>query len=108
MEPIHLAQLREKLANKETFYVYVGRPTCPYCRKFEPNLNKAMEETQIEVYYLDTDAEEASEVTTFVDSQGIETIPHLTYYKEGKKGNFLVKGSESSLKEIKDFLKNAL
>lgn len=106
-EPIHLAQLLEKLANKETFYVYVGRPTCPYCRKFEPTLLKAMEDTQIPVFYLNTDEEELTEINNFVDSQGIETIPHLTYYKDGEKGDYLVQGSEASIDDIKVFLTTA-
>ncbi|TCD45982.1 thioredoxin [Streptococcus sp. X16XC17] len=94
---ITLSELRNKLAQKESFFLYVGRPTCPYCRKFQPNLDKAMEETQVSVYYLNTDEEEAKDITDFVDSQGIETIPHLTYYKDGQKSDFLVKGSESSV-----------
>lgn len=107
-ELIHLPQLREKLANKETFYLYIGRPTCSYCRNFEPKLQEAMKETQVPVFYLNTDAEDEVEVTIFVDTQGIETIPHLTYYREGQKGDSLTKGSESTIYEIQLFLNNAL
>lgn len=104
-EPIRLAQLREKLANKETFYAYIGRPTCPHCRKFEPKLQEAIKRTQVPVFYLNTDEEDSAEASHFVDSQGITTVPHLTYYKEGETGAYLKKGSEATVGEIEIFLK---
>lgn len=107
MKPIRLVQVNEKLANKESFYFYVGRPTCPYCRHFEPKLLKAIEDTQVPVFYLNTDEEDSTDVTTFVEEQGIESIPHLTYYKEGEEEDLLAKGSTASVDDIRIFLKTA-
>lgn len=104
-QPITLKQVVKKIQNKDDFYLYVGRPTCQYCQRFVPNLEKVIEKTQVTVYYLNTDEEKTEEATAFADKEGIKTVPNLGYYKDGKKINYLVKGSESSLDEIEKFLK---
>lgn len=104
-QSITLEETIQKIQEKEDFYLYVGRPTCQYCVKFSPNLETAIQNTQVPVYYLNTDEEKTEEATAFVQKEGIQTVPNLAYYKAGQKVRYLIKGSESSLEEIEDFLK---
>lgn len=105
-QTVRLSAVKEKIQNEENFVLYIGRPTCPHCRAFAPQLEKAIQATQIQVYYINTDEEEPADIQQFASTSAIKTVPHLAYYKEGEKVNFLEKGSESSLAEIEDFLKN--
>lgn len=104
-QSISLEEVEEKIGKQEDFYLYVGRPTCPYCQKFFPNLEKAIQDTQVSVYYLNTDEESSELVKNFVSSQNIETVPHLTFYHDGAKQGYLEKGSQTPLEEIEQFLK---
>lgn len=104
-QSISLEEVEEKIHSREDFYLYVGRPTCPYCQKFFPNLEKAIQDTQVSVYYLNTDEESSDPVKSFVSSQNIETVPHLTFYHDGAKQGYLEKGSQTPLEEIEQFLK---
>lgn len=105
-QTISLSEVEQKIQQEEDFFLYVGRPTCPHCRSFAPQLEKAIQTTQAQVYYLNTDEEDAESIQNFARSASIQTVPHLAYYKEGGKVRFLEKGSEASLSEIEDFLKN--
>ncbi|HEM4128848.1 TPA: thioredoxin family protein [Streptococcus suis] len=104
-QSISLEEVEEKIRSREDFYLYVGRPTCPYCQKFFPNLEKAIQDTQVPVYYLNTDEESSDPVKSFVSSQNIQTVPHLTFYQNGEKQTYLEKGSQTPLEEIEQFLK---
>lgn len=104
-QSISLEEVEKKIHGQEDFYLYVGRPTCPYCQKFFPNLEKAIHDTQVPVYYLNTDEEASDLVKNFVSSQNIQTVPHLTYYQNGEKQAYLEKGSQTPLEEIEQFLK---
>ncbi|MGT2754492.1 thioredoxin family protein [Streptococcus ovis] len=105
-QAITLAKVEKKIQQEDSFFLYVGRPTCPHCRAFAPQLEKAIQHTQVTVYYLDTDEEEPERIQTFAQDAAIQTVPHLTYYENGEKMRYLEKGSESSLAEIEDFLKH--
>ncbi|HFI0293542.1 TPA: thioredoxin [Streptococcus suis] len=102
---ISLAELQEKMTTAEDFFLYVGRPTCPYCESFLPKLEEAIQESSTIVYYLDTDSEsDVSALTNFLTDQEVETVPHLAYYQSNKKAAHLEKGSEASIEEIIEFL----
>ena len=58
--------------------IYMGRPTCGYCVKFLPNLQKAQEELKYETLYLDVSA---------VDESGVEEIRGLDQFFEENYGS---------------------
>lgn len=101
---IRLEEVVEKIQNKENFYLYVGRPTCHYCAKFSPILEEAINNTQVTVYYLNTDNEVLAEAQNFVAKEEIQTVPHLAYYRDGQRQSYLEKGSQANLEEIESFL----
>lgn len=102
---ISLVELQEKMTADKDFFLYVGRPTCPYCEIFLPKLEEAIQETGSVVYYLNTDLEsDTSAINSFLVNRQIQTVPHLAYYHGQEKVTYLDKGSEASPEEIKQFL----
>ena len=105
-EEISIKEVKSKLENNDSFILYIGRETCPYCQRFVPKLAQAVYETKIKVYYVDSDSDEREEITKFAQLKGIKTVPSLGFYRSYKLDSLLKKGSKSSVEEIKSFLKD--
>lgn len=101
---IDLKQVEEKIRQNETFFLFTGRETCPYCQRFAPKLAQAVFNTQATVYYLDSEEKDVAAISHFAQEYGIETVPNLSHFKHGEKTSYLTKGSKSSLEEIQIFL----
>ena len=43
------------LSNENLVVVYIGRETCPYCRKFAKKLSGLVSEINTTIYYVDSD-----------------------------------------------------
>ncbi len=92
-------EIVEKLENKESFYLYVGDPLCPWCRSgLEKMIEVAMNEGVKDIYYIDFWDDEHNEILR--DLYEVQT--------EGKKTS-VVKTKESTeeyakiLEAVKDF-----
>ncbi|WP_238138663.1 thioredoxin, partial [Streptococcus suis] len=96
--------MEQKIQNEEEFILYIGRETCPYCRDFVPKLTEAVEQSHATIYYLDSESDPNGKIQQFRQSQGLATVPSLTYYKSGKLSGILRKGSQATLSEIENFL----
>lgn len=69
-----------------TVFLYVGRPTCPFCREFQPILAQTLIDRGESIYYFEIDlAREANAgLTDEVLSQlGISGVPALLYLEDG-------------------------
>ena len=56
-------ELIEKLDNNETFYVYFGSPTCPWCRSVIETFTEVAKENGVStIYYLDIWDDEGNEI----------------------------------------------
>ena len=69
-----------------SFFVYVGRPTCPFCNEYRPHLEETIKEKEdITVYYFDTDDNrENPYFAEVITKLGIESVPFLIYIEDGK------------------------
>ena len=47
-------ELERKLAAGEEAIVYIGKPVCPYCRKFVPKLDKVRKEKGLTIHYVNS------------------------------------------------------
>lgn len=86
----------EKIAQGETFMVYIGRATCPYCKVLTTVLEKEKGkiQSQMPFYYfnviwykqaiLDKKAGAEEKWNTIKKEIGFQYIPCILYYKEGK------------------------
>lgn len=82
-QELTLTDAEEKIQNDESFFIYIGRESCPYCQEFVPKLAQAVKETGVIVYYLDSGKLEKTEWMNFKNSLEFRTIPNLTYFSNG-------------------------
>lgn len=91
----------------ETFFVYVGRDTCPYCAKFAPLLREVIQENNRLVYYYDTTAARSASRVKYDalwDRLGIDGVPGLLKFENGVRTVEL--NDRSSTAAILEFLNN--
>ncbi len=95
-------ELVEKIENKESFLVYFGFPTCPWCRSILEQLDKAINDKKIDkIYYVNVldirDVREVNEngdiVTTKEGSEGYQKL--LTLIGDVLEDYSLTKDGES-------------
>lgn len=80
-KPIYGSDVADKLDNDDTFILYIGRDTCPYCQQFVPELMTAAENQSItEIFHVDT-IDPSNE--DFVDDEGIRSTPTTYLIKNG-------------------------
>lgn len=89
-------------------FVYIGRPTCPHCEFFYPRLEKAIEESNVEVYYINTDNIENQE--TMEELKNITSVEFVTYLIEISDGevvrefsNDVAENEEATLENLNSF-----
>lgn len=76
--------LREMINSGESFFLYVGRPTCEWCRKVAPALQNAFTEFGINLYYLDsTNTEVDTDLQSFRERFEIDEVPSLLKFENG-------------------------
>ena len=85
---LNVKEIYSKFENKETFVLYLGKKTCPHCRKFSSVLREfnilygnKLNYYDIESADLDKDAK------VFLSKLKIPGVPAVLYVKEGKVVN---------------------
>lgn len=91
----HLTQVTstdvlQKISKKESFVLYVGRPTCPDCRLYLPIQTKVLNDLNKDILYLNTDAEKGNDarlnnLKKFMSQADVSVVP--TIVKVSYKGN---------------------
>ena len=73
-------------------FVYIGRPTCPFCRDFEPILEGVLEELDVQLAYFETDradqVDRARRLEIF-EELGVTGVPVLVYIENGQTVDIL-------------------
>ena len=84
---INDTMLRELLISEtEDFFVYVGRPTCPFCNSYRPNLETAIRyNEEIRIYSFNTDDNrEETYFSEVINRLGLTRIPFLIFIRNGQ------------------------
>ena len=102
LQKISLEAVEQKIQHQESFYLYTGRESCPYCQKFAPKLAKAVDKTETTVYYLDS---EHIDKTSWKTTVGFKTIPNLTCFTNGTAYERLQDASQASVEVIESFIR---
>ena len=55
LEVTTVARAQEALDKKETATFFIGRKTCPYCRKFAGTLAGVVAETKAHIYFINSE-----------------------------------------------------
>lgn len=105
LQKISLEAVEQKIQDQESFYLYTGRESCPYCQEFAPKLAKAVDKTKRTVYYLDNEHIDKSSWNNFKTTVGFKTIPNLTYFTNGTAYERLQNASQASVEVIESFIR---
>lgn len=63
------------LSNEDLSIVYIGRGTCPFCRKFAKKLSGLSTKIDKPIYYVDSENLSDNEIKSFRDKYNIVTVP---------------------------------
>ena len=105
LQKISLETVEQKIQHQESFYLYTGRESCPYCQEFVPKLAKAVDKTETTVYYLDSEHIDKTNWNNFKTTVGFKTIPNLTYFTNGTVYDRLSNASQASVEVIESFIR---
>ena len=105
LQNISLETVEQKIQDQESFYLYTGRKSCPYCQEFVPKLAEAVDKTGTTVYYLDSENIDKTRWNNFKTTVGFKTIPNLTYFTNGTVYDILPKASQASVEVIESFIR---
>lgn len=81
IKEITFDEFKEKIANKETFAVYVGNDNCSHCISYKPILEKVLDDYNITIYHVDNsklDNKEYAEFRTYINISGTPTVAFIT------------------------------
>lgn len=105
LQKISLEKVEQKIQQQETFYLYTGKESCPYCQEFGPKLAKAVDKTKTTVYYLDSEHIDKTNWNSFKTTVGFKRIPNLTYFTNGTAYDRLPRASQASVEVIELFIR---
>ena len=105
LQKISLEAVEQKIQDQESFYLYTGRESCPYCQEFAPKLAKAVDKIKRTVYYLDNEHIDKSSWNNFKTNVGFKTIPNLTYFTNGTAYDRLPRASQASVEVIESLIR---
>lgn len=105
LNPISTDTLKEKINNNETFIVYFGRATCPYCRNLSPILKEFNEKIDKSLFYFNTEGKDNDEEMKkyIADELGISTVPTTLSFVDGNPVNGWV-GDDTTVDKLYEVL----
>lgn len=101
--PASVSLVKEKIASGEKFILFIGRPSCPYCQRFEPKLSNVAHSSNFNIFYVNSEnEEELEEIQGLRNRYGIATVPALFVSENGSVK--VVCDSSLSEDDILDFI----
>ncbi|HEX9026177.1 MAG TPA: thiol reductase thioredoxin [Clostridium sp.] len=68
-------QADQLLSNEDLVVAYIGRSTCPFCRKFAKKLSSLTNKINITIYYVDSANFSDNLIDSFREKYNIVTVP---------------------------------
>ena len=83
-EKVLSTEADQLLSTEELAIVYIGRATCPFCRKFAKKLSGLTSEINSTIYYVESDNYSDDEINSFREKYNIVTVPGFIVSKNGE------------------------
>jgi predicted bacteriocin transport accessory protein len=77
-------QADELLSNEDFAVIYIGRSTCPFCRKFVKKLSGLTNKINIPIYYVDSANFSDSSINSFIEKYNIVAVPRFIVSKNSE------------------------
>ena len=81
---IHSTEADKLLSSEKLTVVYIGRETCPYCRKFAKKLGNLYNKLNTVIYYVNSEDFSDNEISSFREKYHVVTVPGFIVSKNGK------------------------
>lgn len=76
--PVAVSKVEELIQEGNKVILFVGRPSCPYCQRFEPKLTAVANETGADILFVNSEnLQEIEAIQAFRATYGILTVPGL-------------------------------
>ena len=83
-EQIPSTEADKLLSSEKLTVVYIGRETCPYCRKFAKKLGNLYNNLNTTIHYVNSDNFSDNEISSFRKKYHIVTVPGFIVSKNGE------------------------
>lgn len=104
-ERVTVDQVENLQSENKSFVLYTGRKTCPHCRIFVPKLKIASEQSEMKIYYLDSeDYKTNQKLINFRNKYEILSVPSLINFNGKLKVSELDIDDEIKVETIQQFL----
>ena len=76
---------QKRISDKESFWIYVGRPNCPDCQKYYPNLVEYLENQNLTIGYFNTRVKTSkkAEMIEMLEKLGVDEVPAIIEFNKG-------------------------
>jgi len=81
---IDVLKAKELLTTKNLVVIYIGRETCPFCRKFAKTLSQIVSEINTPIYYIDSSDVFDTDISDFREQYNVVTVPGFVVSKNGE------------------------
>ena len=76
--PIAISTAKDKISSMDKFILFIGRPSCPYCQLFEPKLSNVARNSNLTIFYINSEnSEDLEDIQALRKRYGIATVPAL-------------------------------
>ena len=108
MIELSLDEFMGKLANKESFVLYVLNDGCSACNSYMPTLESVIKEYNITIYHLDNSKLSSKEFAEFTTYLNISGTPTVAFIKNGEEETTLnrITGVTSEERTVEKFKTN--
>ena len=81
---MNVTEADKLLSSEKLTVVYIGRETCPYCRKFAKKLGNLYNKLNTVIYYVNSEDFSDNEISSFREKYHVVTVPGFIVSKNGK------------------------
>lgn len=82
-EKVSSSKADELLSGDDLTIVYIGRATCPYCRRFAKKLGSLTNEISSTIYYINSENFSDDNIGAFREKYNVPTVPGFIVNKNG-------------------------